>query len=345
MYLFSFGTRPEIIKQFPLINEFKKRGIPYETLFTSQHKDLIDKFSNLIDEPTYILDGIFKKEQSLNFLVSKLIKKTESIISKNKESKIIVQGDTSSAFSVGLAGFQNNNKIIHLEAGLRTYNLKSPFPEEANRSLISKIADMHLCPTENAFLNLKNEGVSNNVYNVGNTIVDSFKFIAESKLYSSQIENLVDSKKNYLVCTLHRRENREKMIDLWDELNIVSQNRNIVYIKHPSIKGSEHYLSKEITQIEPLSYQDMVYLINNSDGVISDSGGIQEEVISAKKNILICRDTTERHETINSGYGMLVDKNISKNIKFLENKNQSVKNPYGKNVSSKIADIVEKIYG
>ena len=270
-----FGTRPEIIKQFPLINEFKKRGIAYETLFTSQHKDLIDKFSNLIDEPTYILDGIFKKEQSLNFLVSKLIKKTESIISKNKESKIIVQGDTSSAFSVGLAGFQNHNKIIHLEAGLRTYNLKSPFPEEANRSLISKIADIHLCPTENAFLNLKNEGVSNNVYNVGNTIVDSFKFIAESKLYSSQIENLVDSKKNYLVCTLHRRENREKMIDLWDELNIVSQNRNIVYIKHPSIKGSEHYLSKEITQIEPLSYQDMVYLINNSDGVISDSGGIQ----------------------------------------------------------------------
>tara|TARA_X000001036_G_scaffold439928_1_gene493162 strand:- start:5694 stop:6731 length:1038 start_codon:yes stop_codon:yes gene_type:complete len=345
MYLFSFGTRPEIIKQFPLINEFKKRGIPYETLFTSQHKDLIEKFSNLIDEPTYILDGIFKKEQSLNLLVSKLLKKAESIISKNKESKIIVQGDTSSAFSVGLAGFQNNNKIIHLEAGLRTYNLKSPFPEEANRSLISKIADMHLCPTENAFLNLKNEGVSNNVYNVGNTIVDSFKFITESKLYSSDIKNLVESKKSYLLCTLHRRENREKMINLWDELNIVSQNRNIIYIKHPSVKGSSRHLSKEITQIEPLSYQDMVYLINNSDGVISDSGGIQEEVISAKKNILICRDTTERPETINSGYGKLVDKNISKNIKFLENKNQSVKNPYGKNVSSKITDIVQKIYG
>ncbi len=344
MYLFCFGTRPEIIKQFPLVNEFKRRKIPYETLFTSQHKDLIENFSSLIDEPTYVLDDIVEKGQSLNLLVSKLLKKTEGIITKNKESKIIVQGDTSSAFSIGLAGFQNHNKIIHLEAGLRTYNLKSPFPEEANRSLISKIADTHLCPTKNALLNLKNEGISDNVYNVGNTIVDSFKFIAESNLQSSHIKNLVDAKKNYLVCTLHRRENREKMIDLWGELNIVSQNRHIIYINHPSVKNSEHYLSKDITQIDPLSYEDMVYLINNSSGVISDSGGIQEEVISAEKNILICRDTTERPETINSGYGLLVNKSISENISFLEKKNKSGKNPYGENVSSKITNILQKIY-
>lgn len=344
MYLFCFGTRPEIIKQFPLINEFKKRSIPFETLFTGQHKDLIDNFSNLIDEPTYVLDNIVKEGQSLNLLVSKLIKKTGDILSKNKESKIIVQGDTSSAFSIGLAGFHNHNKIIHLEAGLRTYNLKSPFPEEANRSLISKIADTHLCPTKNAFLNLKNEGISANVFNVGNTIVDSFKFISESNLESSQIRTLASYKKNYIICTLHRRENRKKLIDLWSELNNISLNRNIIYINHPSIKDSGNYLSKEIIQIDPLSYQDMVYLINNSSGVISDSGGIQEEVISAGKNILICRDTTERPETIESGYGLLVNDNINKNISFLDKKNKPGKNPYGENVSSKIADLLQKIY-
>ena len=344
MYLFCFGTRPEIIKQFPLINEFKKRNIPFKTLFTGQHKDLIDNFSNLIDEPTYVLEDIVKEGQSLNLLVSKLIEKTEGILSKNMESKIIVQGDTSSAFSIGLAGFQNHNKIIHLEAGLRTYNLKSPFPEEANRSLISKIADTHLCPTNTALLNLENEGISRNVFNVGNTIVDSFKFIAENKLESSQVKNLVANKNNYIVCTLHRRENREKMIDLWNELNIVSQSRNIIYINHPSVKESVNHLSKEIVQIEPLSYQDMVYLINNSSGVISDSGGMQEEVISAKKNILICRDTTERPETIESGYGLLVNKDINKNIDFLDKKNKSGKNPYGENVSTKITDLLQTIY-
>ena len=344
MYLFCFGTRPEIIKQFPLINEFKKRNLPFKTLFTGQHKDLIDNFSNLIDEPTYVLEDIVKEGQSLNLLVSKLIEKTEGILSKNMESKIIVQGDTSSAFSIGLAGFQNQNKIIHLEAGLRTYNLKSPFPEEANRSLISKIADTHLCPTNTALLNLENEGISRNVFNVGNTIVDSFKFIAENKLESIQVKNLVANKNNYIVCTLHRRENREKMIDLWNELNIVSQSRNIIYINHPSVKESVNHLSKEIVQIEPLSYQDMVYLINNSSGVISDSGGIQEEVISAKKNILICRDTTERPETIESGYGLLVNKDINKNIDFLDKKNKSGKNPYGENVSTKITDLLQTIY-
>ena len=193
-------------------------------------------------------------------------------------------------------------------------------------------------------LNLENEGISRNVFNVGNTIVDSFKFIAENKLESSQIKNLVANKNNYIVCTLHRRENREKMIDLWNELNIVSQSRNIIYINHPSVKESVNHLSKEIVQIDPLSYQDMVYLINNSNGVISDSGGIQEEVISAKKNILICRDTTERPETIESGYGLLVNKDINKNIDFLDKKNKSGKNPYGENVSTKITDLLQTIY-
>ena len=326
-----------------MINEFKKRNLPFKTLFTGQHKDLIDNFSNLIDEPTYVLEDIVKEGQSLNLLVSKLIEKTEGILSKNMESKIIVQGDTSSAFSIGLAGFQNHNKIIHLEAGLRTYNLKVHF-QKVRRSLISKIADTHLCPTNTALLNLENEGISRNVFNVGNTIVDSFKFIAENKLESSQIKNLVANKNNYIVCTLHRRENREKIVDLWNELNIVSQSRNIIYINHPSVKESVNHLSKEIVQIDPLSYQDMVYLINNSNGVISDSGGIQEEVISAKKNILICRDTTERPETIESGYGLLVNKDINKNIDFLDKKNKSGKNPYGENVSTKITDLLQTIY-
>ena len=146
------------------------------------------------------------------------------------------------------------------------------------------------------------------------------------------------------MCTLHRRENRKYINELWDELNILSEKRKIIYVKHPSIEISNKNLSENISTIDPVNYMDMVHLIKNFSGVISDSGGIQEEVISANKKILICRDTTERPETVETGYGKLVGRNINNNINFLDMKNSNVKNPYGNKVSKKIVDTLEDLF-
>ena len=343
MFLFSFGTRPEIIKQFPLIQEMKKRKMPYKTLFTGQHEDLVKDFINLIGKPDYSFKDIISHGQSLNRLVSKIIESADKLLYQKKDLKIIVQGDTSTSFALALSGFQNGNEVIHIEAGLRTHNLKSPFPEEANRTLVSKLASFHFCPTQRSVNNLSSEGINENVYLVGNTIVDSFNLISEKNLESEKIKSLVKSIDNYIICTLHRRENRKNMEKLWDELNILSESRNIIYINHPSVVEAKNNLSEKVILIEPVNYFDMVYLIKNSFGVISDSGGIQEEVLSANKNILICRDTTERPETIESGFGKLIGTEINKNIFFLESKNSNTDNPYGKNVSSKIINVLQEI--
>ena len=343
MFLFSFGTRPEIIKQFPLIQEMNRRKIPYKTLFSGQHEDLIKDFIDLIGQPDYSLENIITHGQSLNRLVSKIVESSDKLLNQNTEFKIIVQGDTSTAFALALSGFQNGNDVIHVEAGLRTHNLQSPFPEEANRTLVSKLASFHFCPTQRSVDNLSREGINKNVYLVGNTIVDSFNLISKKNLESDEVKNLVKSIDDYIVCTLHRRENRKNMEILWNELNILSENRNIIYINHPSVVEAKNNLSKQIKLIEPVNYFDIVYLIENCSGVISDSGGMQEEVLSANKNILICRDTTERPETIESGFGKLIGTEINKNKDFLETKNSNTDNPYGKNVSAKIVDILQKI--
>ncbi len=343
MFLFSFGTRPEIIKQFPLIQEMNRRKIPYKTLFSGQHEDLIKDFIDLIGQPDYSFENIITHGQSLNRLVSKIVESSDKLLNQNTDFKIIVQGDTSTAFALALSGFQNGNDVIHVEAGLRTHNLQSPFPEEANRTLVSKLASFHFCPTQRSVDNLSREGINKNVYLVGNTIVDSFNLISQKNLESDEVKNLVKSIDDYIVCTLHRRENRKNMEILWNELNILSENRNIIYINHPSVVEAKNNLSKQIKLIEPVNYFDIVYLIENCSGVISDSGGMQEEVLSANKNILICRDTTERPETIESGFGKLIGTEINKNKDFLETKNSNTDNPYGKNVSAKIVDILQKI--
>ena len=173
MFLICYGTRPEIIKLFPLIQSFKNSNINFKTLFTGQHSDLISDFYSLIPKPDFILEDIMLKGQSINKLTCKIIFKMEEILLENNDiTHIIVQGDTTSSFAISLCGFNNKKKIIHLEAGLRTHNKHSPFPEEANRCLISQLADIHLIPTINAQNNLLKENIANNLYNVGNTIID-----------------------------------------------------------------------------------------------------------------------------------------------------------------------------
>lgn len=371
MYLICYGTRPELIKLIPLMMKFDEKNIKYITLFSGQHETIIDQFIDLYQKPTIKLQNIMKHNQSLNMLVSKILVAMEGIYSSYKNIDcIIVQGDTSTSYGIALSAFHYQKKIIHVEAGLRTFNKYSPFPEEMNRVMISRLSDIHLCPTSRAVANLLSEGISKNVYNVGNTIVDMYKYILENKPieeYSKVYEIIKNSYKDdyiYFVVTLHRRENRgDKMNNMWKQLNDISYNNlddvrynkfKIVYITHPSLPESKDILSDNIIILDPIDYVSMVHLISNCNGIITDSGGIQEEAVCAGKKVLVCRETTERQETIESGWGLLVDTDIINNISFLlsndynDNKKENIlnneknfTNPYGKNVCKKIISILK----
>ena len=350
MYLVCYGTRPELLKLIPLVNKMKKEKMNYIVLFSGQHKDLIDDFKHLVNTDI-ILDDIMIPGQTLNKLVAKILIKMDEIFEKYNINSVIIQGDTSTAYAIALSGFHNKKKIIHIEAGLRTYDKYSPFPEELNRKMISQIADIHICPTIIAVENLKRENIIENVYLCGNTIVDMYKFINTNVNPSENIKDIIQKYKKYILVTLHRRENRGKNMEkMWNDLNILSKNNNIkyIYITHPSLPDSYNKLSKNIILLKPINYENMVYLISNCFGIISDSGGLQEEALCANKKILVCRDTTERPETINSGYGLLVKTQIKENIDFFEERKNKEKkmdnveiNPYGENVCDKIIKVIK----
>ena len=265
----------------------------------------------------------------------------DEIINNNKFEKIIVQGDTTTAYAIALSAFHFNIKLIHVEAGLRTGNKYSPFPEEMNRKMISILTDIHLCPTQNSVENLQTENITTNVFNVGNTIVDIYKIINATTTPNDNIISIIKNNPIYYIVTLHRRENRENNLKIiWDQLNTLSNNYKFIYITHPSLPESKQCLnSNNIILLEPQNYINMVHLISNSAGIITDSGGLQEEAVCANKKVLICRDTTERPETIDCGLGMLVNTNVIDNMFFLNETTNAVKiNPYGENVCVKIMD-------
>lgn len=339
MYLICFGTRPELIKLIPIIQMLKKKKIPFKTLFSGQHETLIKDFYKYIDKPDFEFLNIMKKTQGLNELSSKILLRSNDLFENNTFSSVIVQGDTTTAYSIALSAFHNKISVIHVEAGLRTYDKYSPFPEEINRRLISQLASIHLCPTEISFGNLHREHIKENVYLVGNTIVDMYKYIYENTNPSTLIQNVINQYKNYIVVTLHRRENRGKrMASMWEQLNTLSNTHKFIYVTHPSLPGSRDILNaNNITIIDPQNYENMIHLISNSKGIITDSGGLQEEAVCACKPVLICRNTTERPETVACGLGKLVDTKIIENICFFDKQMEYVKeNPYGTNVVDKV---------
>jgi len=338
MYLICFGTRPELIKCIPLINKFKENDIQFKTLFSGQHENLIEDFYKYIDKPDFTFTNIMEHGQSLNELSSKILIQSNKLFLENTFSNVIVQGDTTTAYSLSLSAFHFQIQVIHLEAGLRTNDKYSPFPEEINRRLISQIASIHLCPTQKSIENLHSENIRENVYLTGNTIVDMYDYIQKNMKPDILIENLIKENEKYYVVTLHRRENRgDKMYSMWEQLNQLSNKYKFIYISHPSLSQSKEILNKNITVLEPQNYENMIHLILNSNGIITDSGGLQEEAVCAMKKVLVCRDTTERPETIECGIGKLIDTNIMDNITFFDEKNVHViVNPYGNNVCEKV---------
>jgi UDP-N-acetylglucosamine 2-epimerase (non-hydrolysing) len=278
MILISFGTRPEYIKIKPLIESFKGR-IPYKLLFTGQHVDLLSKVEGDIHKLS-IDDG----PNRLDSIVGSVMN-NDSIF--QGVDAVLVQGDTTSVFAVALAAFHRRIKVIHLEAGLRTFNKDHPYPEEFNRRAVSVMADIHLSPTELCSENLAKERVDGKIFTVGNTVLDNLIHIEPE--YTNKI-----------VLTMHRRENHH-IIPEWftafDKLAKDNPQYSFVIPLHPNPNVQKHKdLLKHVEVVDPMDYGDFIKLLSQARLVITDSGGLQEESSFFKKKCIVCREATERVE-------------------------------------------------
>jgi len=336
MIILCFGTRPEVIKMSPLITELSRRGVPFKTVFTGQHRELFEDVLHLIPKPDYYLN-IMSHNQSLNDILHSISLKLPKILTDEKASLLIVQGDTLTVTASALVAFYEKVKVGHVEAGLRTFNLQNPFPEEANRQIVSRIADYNWVPTKEAFENLQKENVKN-IFLTGNTIVDICQSYGFKITYGNKI-----------LITLHRRENfgepLKKMLTEIEELAIAHPELKFIFPMHPNPNVQQwRPLLKHVEVVEPLKYEELLQLLSEVKFVISDSGGIQEECASFGKKILVCRETTERPEGVKIGMAKLVGSNILENFAWANNQPewQGI-NPYGDGTASqKIVDTIIK---
>ena len=343
---FVFGTRPEALKLFPLIKELKKnKNFTCIIINTGQHKEMLKQILDSInlDESIDFNLNLMINNQSLSQLTSKAIIELEKIYNLIKPNAVIVQGDTTTGFSAAVSAYYQNIPIFHVEAGLRTHNLKYPFPEEFNRITIDDISSLYFCPTDWSASNLIKENKdTNNIYVTGNTIVDTLFLTLNNTSPSIKIKNLIDKAHSLcnteneckiILLTCHRRENYYGPIN--NILNAVQQllkeYNNIVIIfpfhLNPNVRQSiQNSIPKNIYDnivkgekisdknylhlnrfllIPPLNYVDLIHLESVCYFIMSDSGGIQEEAVSIGKRILILRDYTERPEAVKSGYAIL----------------------------------------
>jgi len=341
MILVAYGTRPEIIKLFPLIRQLKRKGLPFKTLFTGQHLDLYEDVKDLIPYPDYNLNESYESSTSLAESFCRICNLVEKVITKEKFKLIIIQGDTTTACAIAQIAFYHQIKIGHVEAGLRTYDLSNPYPEEANRRVISLLANYNFAPTKRAYQNLKKEGVQK-VFLTGNTIVDAL----DSFKCEIEFDNIV-------LITIHRRENHKNLEKIFNEINRVASKYpeiNFFFPIHPNPKVQKFknmLKGDNLSVIEPIEYQKMLGYICRAMCIISDSGGLQEEAVYFGKRILVVRKVTERPETIEAGFGKLVDLNIVEHIDWgLKRSNPPGANPFGDGKSSiRIVDIIkEELY-
>lgn len=322
-----YGTRPEVIKVSPVIRELQRRGLACCTVFTGQHKDLYEDVRDMAPEPDYNL-AVMQDNQSLTDIVARLAVSFVPVLRKEKPDILLVQGDTSTAAVCALLGFYEKVPVGHIEAGLRTYDLSSPFPEEGNRQLISRIAKYSWAPTERAYRALLSEGVSG-VSLTGNTVIDACLAFNFPVTYSDKV-----------LVTLHRRENfGEKMERQFQQIEeLAARHRNIEFIfpMHPNPNVQRHrHLLRHVNVIPPLGYPEMMRLLSSVSCVISDSGGIQEECAAFRKRILVCRDTTERQEGIEAGFARLVDAEIIENFDWAMSPDRwNGVNPFGDGLAS-----------
>lgn len=360
------GTRPEAIKLAPLVNELRASSF-FETkvCITSQHKEMLTQVLNFFKLKVDYDLQVMMPNQTLPALTAKILTLLSDVLKEFRPEWVVVQGDTTTAMAGAMAAFYERIKIAHVEAGLRSHNLQSPFPEEMNRIVISHIANYHFCPTDKAVEHLKAEGLTQNVYNIGNTVIDAALTGIEQIQKEDQQNYLshfsgVDFSKKIILVTCHRRESfGAPFVEICKALlELVNSNPNyrVVYPVHlnPNIQAVAHQLLNHpsITLMEPLSYPQLLWLLDKCTIVLTDSGGIQEEAPSFKKPVLVLREVTERTEGVEAGNALLVgsdrQKIVAETIRVLENADHyrsmtARANPYGDgHAAERIVKIIQE---
>jgi len=293
--LLAYGTRPEYIKIKSLIDIFNRESFLYKVLFTGQHQNLTTHHH---DYHIDIKNGLNRLDSMVQSMMNKLPIYTQF----DDITHVLVQGDTTSALAIALSAFHNGIKVIHLEAGLRTYDKENPYPEEINRRIISQIADIHLCPTNLSRENLENERILGDKYVVGNTVLDNLLPYKKKCEYTNKI-----------LVTMHRRENHYWLDQWFNQINVLAimyPDYEFILPIHPNPNVRKHRnCLTNVTVIDPLPYEEMLDLLVKTRLVITDSGGIQEECSFFNKKCLTCRKVTERPEAIGQSTFMVKSPN------------------------------------
>ncbi|MDA8278283.1 MAG: UDP-N-acetylglucosamine 2-epimerase (non-hydrolyzing) [Actinomycetota bacterium] len=317
--LVGFGTRPEAIKMAPMVKSLQRDSLfDVSVVTTGQHTSILRQVLDVFSiEPTLELE-LIRNTNSLGELTSKLMELATTAIEKISPDVVVVQGDTTTTFVLALASFYAKTKVVHLEAGLRTSNPYSPFPEEINRRITSQLADLHLAPTALAAQNLINEATPvESIVTTGNTVIDALLDVVNGdyEMETEEVPTILASGRRYILVTMHRRESwGEPMAQVSKALGEIAKRYpyyDLVLPLHPnelvqSAMRSGLDGARNVKIISPAPYVDFCRLMNGATLILTDSGGIQEEAPSIGKPVLVARDTTERPEAISAGVAKLV---------------------------------------
>ena len=355
--LIIFGTRPEAIKMAPLVLRLRQ-SLEVKVCVTGQHREMLDQVLSLFQiVPDYDLN-LMKPNQNLANLTAEVLNGVTQILQKRKFDWVLVQGDTTSTMAGAMAAFYQKVRVGHVEAGLRTYNLNSPFPEELNRQVTSKMAQLHFAPTAESKQNLLKEGFSeNNISITGNTVIDALLWVLEHSTPLDLALPIDLQQSRMILVTGHRRENFgegfQQICEALQTIALQQPDVQIVYPVHlnPNVLEPVNRILSNLQNIhllEPLEYPQFVHLMNQSALILTDSGGVQEEAPSLGKPVLVMRDTTERPEAVQAGTVKLVGANqrtiVDETIRLLNDSEAYRKmafahNPYGDGTASnKIMD-------
>jgi UDP-N-acetylglucosamine 2-epimerase (non-hydrolysing) len=367
--LIVFGTRPEAIKMAPLVKAFQKHPNQFDTkvCVTAQHREMLDQVLSFFEiTPHYDLD-LMKPGQNLYDLTADIITNLKPVLEDFQPDYVFVHGDTTTTMAGSIASFYSGAKVCHVEAGLRTHNKFSPFPEEINRQIAGRVCAYHFAPTDTSKQNLLQENIKESTILVtGNTVIDALLESAKRvkknpSLHIQELSKILSDKEMILV-TGHRRENHgDGFVRICEALKIIAQectNRLIIYPVHlsPKVQEPVKRILKDLDNvilIDPLAYPDFIWMMNRAKIIITDSGGIQEEAPSLGKPVLVMRDTTERPEAVDAGTVILVgtDKEliVKEALDLLNNEKRfdamsTLHNPYGDgNASEKIVDYIAQL--
>lgn len=363
-----YGTRPEAIKVAPVIRALaaSERLRPVSVV-TAQHREMLDQVNEVFEVEPDVDLNLMKAGQTLNDIAGRVIESLDSVIKDIAPAAVLVQGDTTTVMAGAIAAFNREVPVIHLEAGLRSGNIYSPFPEEANRKIVSQIAALNLAPTEESKQNLEKDGISQEkIVVTGNTVIDALHWAVERDVSfaDSRLSEVFESDRRMILLTAHRRENlgqgmqnigaAVRQIALrFPELVIVwpaHKNPAVRSAIEPEVDGLEN-----VVQVEPVGYNEFSHLISRSDIVLTDSGGLQEEAPSLGKPVLVMRDNTERPEAVAAGTAKLIGTEVSRIVEevstLLEDPDAytamaEAVNPFGDgNAAEKCITAIEELLG